>query len=88
MKKKFGAIALALVGFGFGLVPTSDGGTEVIRDYGRDQYNSYAPAPLPPPRPIYYAPPPPIGVVVYPRPLFFGPRFHHRFVGRRVFWRR
>ncbi len=88
--KKFAVMALALAGFGFGLVPTTNAGTEVIRDYSNQgpAYNNYAPRPLPP-RPVYYAPPPPIGVVVYPRPLFFGPRFgFHRFHHHRVFVRR
>ena len=81
MWKKFVAVILAVIG----LVSAANAGTEVIRDYGRDQYNSYAPAP-PPPRPIYYPPPPP--VVIYPRPFFFGFGFHHRFYPHRVFVRR
>ena len=86
MWKKFGVIALAICAFGFGLAPaTTNAGTDIIRDYGRDQFDTYAPAPPPPPRPIYYAPPPPIGVVVYPRPVFYRPI---RFVGvRRPFHR-
>jgi hypothetical protein len=84
MRKKF--VAMVIMGVvGFGFVSAANAGTEVIRDYGRDQYNSYAPAPPPPPRPIYYAPRPPIGVVVYPRPFFYRPWFGFH---RRVFVRR
>ena len=84
-KKSILITTLALVGFG--ISATSNAGTEVIRDYGpREPAYNYAPAP--PPRPIYYAPPPPVGVVVYPRPLFFGFGFHHRYYPDRVFVRR
>lgn len=67
------------------LAPFANAGTEVIRDYGQDQYHNYAPAPRP--RPVYYAPPPP--VVIYPRPFFYRPWFgYHRFYGHRFHhWR-
>jgi hypothetical protein len=82
MWKKLVVIMLAVTG----IASASNAGTEVIRDYGRDQYNTYAPRPLPPPRPVYYAPPPP--VVIYPRPFFFGFGFHHRYYPRRFHhWR-
>lgn len=86
-KKKLGVIAMALVGFGFGFVPGTNAGTEVIRDYSNEgsAYN-YAP---PPPRPIYYAPPPPVNVLVFPAYGYYGPRFVgvHRFHARPVYWR-
>jgi len=84
MYKKLVVAILAVIG----IASASNAGTDVIRDYGRDQYNSYAPRPLPL-RPVYYAPPPPVGVFVYPRPFFFGPRFgFHRYYGHRPFVRR
>jgi hypothetical protein len=84
MRRKIAAIVImGIVAFGF--VSAANAGTDVIRDYGRDQYNGYARAPLPPPRPIYYAPPPAIGVVVFPRPFFHRPWFGFH---RRVFVRR
>ena len=83
MEKKLTAIALAV----FGLVSGMNAGTEVIRDYSNEgpAYNNYAP---PPRRPIYYAPPAPVGVVIYPRPVFLGFGVHHRFHPRHVYWRR
>ena len=78
-------IVMLLVVLGFGLSTASNAGTEVISDYGpREPAYNYAP----PPRPVYYPPPPPVGVVVYPRPLFFGFGFHHRYYPHRVFVRR
>ena len=88
MRKKFAAIVMmGIVGVGF--TSTTNAGTEVIRDYGADQYNNYAPQPAPP-RPIYYPPPPRVGVVVYPRPFFYRPwfGFHHRYYPHRAFVRR
>jgi hypothetical protein len=77
----------------FGFSSAAYAGTEVIRDYGADQYNNYAPAPLPPPRPVYYAPPPPVNVLIFPAYGYYGPRFGvHRFYGPRFhsryhYWR-
>ena len=84
MAKKLSVIALALVGLGFGFVPGTNAGTEVIRDYGVQEpaYN-YAP-----PRPVYYAPPPPVNVVIFPAYGYYGPRYgYHRFYGRHVYAR-
>ena len=88
MWKKFSATALAVLAFGFALAQHSSAGTEVVEPYRAPapRYN-YAP---PPPRPVYYAPPP-VGVFLYPRFRFFGPRFvafrHHRFFPRHRHWR-
>jgi hypothetical protein len=84
MAKKFIVIALAVFAFGFEV--RSNAGTEVI-----DRYSG-APAPAynyaPPPRPVYYAPRPPVNVLVFPAYGYYGPRFGvHRFYGRHVFWR-
>lgn len=75
----------------FGFSSAAYAGTEVIRDYGADQYNyNYAP---PPPRPVYYAPPPPVNVLVFPAygyygARYYGPRFGvHRYYARRAFVR-
>jgi len=89
-RRKFSAIAVMLIVLGFASV--TNAGTDVIRDYGADQFKNsygYAPAPLPPPRPIYYAPPPPrVNVLVFPAYGYCGPRFvGHRFASRRVFVR-
>jgi len=64
MWKKLIVIALAVSAVGFASAPRSNAGTEVIEPYNAPAptYN-YAP---PPPRPVYYAPPLPVGVVVYP----------------------
>ena len=80
-------IVAALAVFGFALVPMTNAGTDVIRDYGTDQFNSYAP---PRPRPVYYAPPPPVNVLVFPAYGYYGPRFigiHRPFYARRAFVR-
>ncbi len=87
MAKTFIVTAVAALAFGFGSAMTSNAGTEVI-----DRYSAPAPAynyaPPPPPRPIYYAPRPPVNVLVFPAYGYYGPRFGiHRFPGRRVFWR-
>lgn len=93
MWKKFGVIALAVVGFGFAFVSAANAGTEVIRDYGNQQqptYNYARPLP-PPPRPVYYAPPPPVYFSIFPAYGYYGPRFgygYHRFYGHRPFVRR
>jgi hypothetical protein len=64
MWKKLIVIALAVSAVGFASAPRSNAGTEVIEPYNAPAptYN-YAP---PPPRPVYYAPPLPVGVVIYP----------------------
>lgn len=75
MGKKFVAVMLAVIG----IASASNAGTEVIQDYGRDQYNTYAPRPLPPPRPVYYVPPPPpIYFSIFPAYGYHGPRFGYR----------
>jgi hypothetical protein len=78
---------LILVVFGFSSVAYA--GTEVIRDYGADQFNNYY-AP-PPPRPVYYAPPPPVNVLIFPAYGYYGPRYRafgvHRYYARRAFVR-
>jgi hypothetical protein len=82
MWKKFVAVILVV----FGFASAANAGTEVIRDYGSDQFNNYY-AP-PPPRPVYYAPPPPVNVLIFPAYGYYGPRFGvHRYYGRRVFVR-
>lgn len=82
-------IASAFFVFGFASSQRSNAGTEVVEP-------NNAPAPnynynyAPPPRPIYYAPPP-IGVVIQPAFGYYGPRYGyygvHRFHGRRAYWR-
>ena len=73
----------------FGFLSAAYAGTDVIRDYGADQFKnsySYAPTPLPPPRPIYYAPPPQVNVLVFPAYGYVGPRYcGPRYVGSRVY---
>src|SRR5882724_8391586 len=92
MKKKLTVIASAVLVLGFGSVPRSNAGTEMIEPYNapRPTYN-YAPPPPPPPRPVFYARPPIVGVVVGPAYGFYGPRFGgyraHRFDGRHAYWR-
>jgi hypothetical protein len=87
MGKKLIMIALVVLAFGFGSALRSNAGTEVIEPYGAPgpTYN-YAP-----PRPIYYAPPPVVGVVVAPAYRYYGPRFvgyrAHRFHGRHAYSR-
>ena len=85
MRKKMGLIALAV--FGFGWVSGTNAGTEVIQDYSAD-----GPLYTPPPRPVYYTPPP-VSVVIYPGcPYFYGPRYRvyggHRYCVRRGYWQR
>ena len=75
MWKKF---VFLIVVFGIAAALSANAGTEIVRDYGGREVNTYAP---PPPPPVYY-PPPPVGVVVYPIPAFFGPRFRFVTVGR------
>ena len=90
MGKKLTVIALAVFGFAFGSALRSNAGTEVIEPY-RAPAPSYGYAPPPPPRPILYAPPPVVGVVIGPRYGYYGPRFGyyrgHRFYGRHAYWR-
>jgi hypothetical protein len=89
MGKKLTVIACAVVALGFASVSRSNAGTEMIEPYSapRPSYN-YAP---PPPRPVFYARPPIVGVVVGPGFGFYGPRFGafraRRFYGRPVYWR-
>lgn len=86
MAKKFIVATFAVFAFAFGLVVSSNAGTDVVPGYGAPApaYN-YAP---PPPRPIYYAPRPPVNVLVFPAYGYYGPRFGvHRFYGGRVYWR-
>ena len=91
MAKKIIVIALIVFAFGFGSALRSNAGTEMIEPY-RAPAPTYNYAPLPP-RPIYYAPPPPIGVVIYPGYGYYGSRFGfydaHRFYGRHGhgYWR-
>jgi hypothetical protein len=82
MNKKYLATVMAIFAFGFVAAPGSNGGTEVIQDYGGSAptYN-YAP---PPPRPVYYAPPP---VVVYPTYGLYARPFGYYGAHRRVFVR-
>ena len=88
MGKKIIVMALAVFAFGFGSALRSNAGTEMIEPYG-------APAPTygyaPPRRPVYYAPPLPVSVVVVPAYRYYGPRFGvygaHRFYGRHAYWR-
>lgn len=85
-KKIFAAMLVV-----FGFVAATNAGTDVIRDYGADQFKnsySYAPAPLPPPRPLYYAPPPPVNVVLFPAYGYVGARYcGPRHCGRHAFAR-
>ena len=77
-------IVTALAVFGFAVC--SNAGTEVIDGYGTPapRYN-YAP---PPPRPVYYAPVPPVNVLIFPAYGYCGPRFGvHRAYGRHVYLR-
>jgi hypothetical protein len=89
MGKKLTVIASAVLALGFASVPRSNAGTEMIEPYSapRPTYN-YAP---PPPRPVFYAPPPVVGVVVGPAYGFYGPRFGafraQRFYGHHAYWR-
>jgi hypothetical protein len=80
-------IALAVFAFGFGSALRSNAGTEIVEPYSAPPNYSYAP----PPRPIIYAPPPVVGVVVAPAYRYYGPRFGyyrgHRFYGRPGYWR-
>jgi hypothetical protein len=89
MAKKITVMTLAVLAFAFGFAARSNAGTEVIDGYSNPvpTYNyNYAP---PPPRPIYYAPQPPVNVVVVPAYGYCGPRFvAPRFVGRHVYLRR
>ena len=85
MWKKLIVIALAVSAVGFASPPRSNAGTEVI-----EPYNAPAPrynyVPPPPPRPVYYAPPLPVGVVIYPAfgyyPRPFRAYGYHRAYGR------
>jgi hypothetical protein len=87
MGKKCFVMALAVFAFGFGTALRSNAGTETVEPY-RAPAPSYNYAP-PPPRPVFYVPPPAFGVVVAPGFGYFGPRWGwgHRFYGRRVYWR-
>src|SRR5437773_9353939 len=90
MWKKFGVIALVVLAFGFASAPRSSAGTEVVEPYTAPA-PTYNYAPPPPPRPIFYAPRPVVGVVVTPTYGYYGPRFGyyrgHRFYGRHPYWR-
>jgi hypothetical protein len=89
MEKKLTVIASAVIVLGFASVPRSNAGTEMIEPYSapRPTYN-YAP---PPPRPVFYARPPIVGVVVVPAYGYYGPRFGgfraQRFYGHHPYWR-
>ncbi len=89
MGKKLIAITLAVFAFAFGSALRANAGTEMIEPYR-------APAPTynyaPPPRPVFYVPPPVrVGVVVGPGYGYYGPRFGwygpRRFYGRHASWR-
>jgi hypothetical protein len=89
MGRKIIVIALAVLAFGFAAAPRSNAGTEMIEPYRAPaQTYNYAP---PPPRPVFYAPAPVVGVVVAPAYRYYGPRFGfygaHRFYGRQPYWR-
>lgn len=85
MAKKLIMTALAVFAVAFGFVVRSSAGTEVIDAY-KNPVPAYNYAPLPPPRPIYYAPPPRVNVLIFPAYGYCGPRFVgvHRFQDRRV----
>ena len=89
MRKKLIVIALAVFAFGFAFAVRSNAGTEVIEPH-RAPAPTYDYAP-PLPRPVFYAPPPVVGVVVAPGYGYYGPRFgaYHarRFYGRHAYWR-
>ena len=87
MGKKFIVTGLAVLAFGFGSAMRSNAGTEVIEPYRAPAptYN-YAP---PPPRPVFFVPPPVFGVVVGPRYGYYGRGYGyggHRFYGRHAYW--
>jgi hypothetical protein len=89
MGKKIIVIGLVVLAFGFASVLRSNAGTEMIEPYTASA-PTYNYAPPPPPRPVLYAPPPVVGVVVAPAYRYYGPRFGfygaHRFYGRH-YWR-
>ena len=78
------ATALAMLASGFGFALCSDAGTDTIEPYraSAPTYN-YAP---PAPRPVFYAPPPPVavGFAIGPRFGWYGAR---PFYGRYGYWR-
>ena len=90
MEKKLIVIASAVFALGFASASRSNAGTEMIEPYSapRPTYNY---APPPPPRPVFYAPPPVVGVFVGPGYGYYGPQFGgyraHRFYGRHAYWR-
>ena len=85
MWTKLIVIALAVSAIGFAAAPRSNAGTEVVEpQYAPQQTYNYEP----PPRPVYYAPPPRVNVLIFPAYGYYGPRFGvHRFYGRHVYWR-
>jgi hypothetical protein len=86
MGKKSLVMALAVFAFGFGTALRSNGGTDMIEPY-RAPAPSYNYAP-PPPRPVFYAPPPvAFGVAVGPGYRYYGPRFGWYGPRRFGYWR-
>jgi hypothetical protein len=85
MGKRIIVTALAVLAFGFGSALRSNAGTEMIEPYGAPA-PSYNYAPPPRPRPILYAPPPVVGVVVGPAFGFYG-RGYGFYGGRRFYGR-
>ena len=92
MGKKIIVTGLVVLTFGFASALRSNAGTEMIEPYTAPA-PAYNYAPPPPPRPVLYAPPPVVRVVVAPAYRYYGPRFGfyrtHRFYGRHVYrhWR-
>lgn len=83
MLKKLGLVAVAVCAFGFASAPRLQAGTEMLSDNSAPAYN-------PPPRPVYYAPPP-VRVVAYPA-FRYCPRpvrafAYYRFRGHRAYCR-
>jgi hypothetical protein len=89
MGKKLIMITSVVFAFGFASAARSNAGTEMIEPYNAPapSYN-YTP---PPPRPVFYAPPPVFGVVVVPAYGYYGQRYGvyrgHRFYGRHAYRR-
>jgi len=86
MGNKSFVIAVAVLAFGFGTALRANAGTDMIEPY-RAPASSYNYAP-PPPRPVFYAPPPvAFGVVVGPGYRYYGPRFGWYGPRRFGYWR-